>query len=216
MKNFLWCLLLLASAASAQTSTPKSSDEYDGVAGSPYLFKDWLSGTVYYKNGRVVNQFKLRFDCCRNYLMLEFKGQSFAPQTASITSFVLNTKEGKNADSMVFRKGYPSVENWNEETFYHILLTAKSPVLHILTKSIVEEKGLLPSSTRKFFEDEEHFFLLHDGKMIHLPKDEREQLAALFPAQREALLKFMQDQDLKMKSPADFIKLGKKFNELVP
>lgn len=216
MKNFLWCLLLLASAASAQTTAPKSSDEYDGVAGSPFLFKDWLGGTVYYKNGRVVKQFKLRFDCCRNYLMLEFNGQSFAPQTASIISFVLNTKEGKDKDSMVFRKGYPTIGNWNGETFYHILLNAKSPVLHLLTKTIVEEKGLLPSSTRKFFEDEEHFFLLVDGKMIHLLKDEREKLADQFPAQREALLKFMNEQELKMKSSEDFIKFGKKYNELLP
>lgn len=215
MKNFLWCLLLLVSAASAQTES-KERDEYDGVAGTPYLFKEWLGGTVYYKNGRAVNQFKLKFDCCRNYLMLEFKGQSFAPQVASIVSFVINTKEGKDKDSVVFRKGFPAVDTWTTETFYHVMLNAKTPLLHIPTKAIIEEKGLLPSSTRKFFQEEEDYFLLLDGKMIHLIEDDREQLAAQFPAQREALLKFMNEQELKMRSDTDFMKFGKKVNELIP
>lgn len=215
MKYIFWCLLLLSAGVFAQTKeTRRPGSEYDGVAGTPYLLKDWVNGTVYYKNGRVVTQFKLRFDCPHNYLQMEFKGQSFAPQTTSITSFVLYPKNSK--DSMVFRKGFPPIDTYNAETFYQVLLPGKSSLLYILSKTIVEEKDVLPSSTKRFFEDEDHFFLFANGVITELIKGEREKLAAQFPAQQAALLAFMNEQELRMKSADDFKKFATKYNELNP
>jgi hypothetical protein len=215
MKYIFWCLLLLSAGAIAQTKeTRRPGSEYDGVAGTPYLLKDWVNGTVYYKNGRVVTQFRLRFDCPHNYLQMEFKGQSFAPQTNSITSFVLYPKNSK--DSMVFRKGFPPIGTYNAETFYQVLLTGKASLLHVLSKTIVEEKDVLPSSTKRFFEDEDHFFLLTNNVITELIKGDREKLAAQFPTQQAALLKFMNEAEMKMKSADDFKKFVVKYNELNP
>lgn len=215
MKHVFWCLLLTSFAAFSQPGNAgKPGSEYDGVTGSPYLLKDWVNGTVYYKNGRVVNQFKLRFDCARNYLQMEFKGQTFAPQTASIISFVLYPKSNK--DSMVFRKGFPPCGLYNAETFYQVLLQGKASLLHILSKAIVEEKDVLPSSTKRYFDEEEQFFLFANGLTTELVKNDREKLAAQFPAQQAALLKFMNEGELKMKTADDFRKFIMKYNELVP
>lgn len=215
MKQILWCLLLTSAGAFAQTSSPaRPGSEYDGVAGNPFLYKDWVKGTVYYKNGRIVNQFKLRFDCARNYLQLEFKGQTFSPQTATITSFVLYPKDAK--DSVVYRKGYPASGTFNGETFYEVVQTSKAPLLHILSKTIVEHKDVLPSATTKFFEEEDLYFLIVNGKNIQLEQGDREKLAGQFPEQQAALLKFMMEEQLKMKSADDFKKFATKYNELVP
>lgn len=215
MKQILWCLLLASSGAIAQTNAPaKPGNEYDGVAGSPYLLKDWVNGTVYYKNGRVVNQFKLRFDCPHNFLQLQFDGQTFSAQPASITSFVLYPKDSK--DSMVFRKGYPATGRNNAETFYQVLMTGKASLLYILSKTIVEEKDIVATSSKRFFEEEDEFFLLNDGKLTELIKSDREKLAAQFPEQEAALLKFMNEEQMKMKTADDFKKFVKKYNELMP
>ena len=215
MKQILWCLLLVTGACFSQTKEQeKPGSEYDGVAGSPYLLKDWVNGTVYYKNGRVVTQFKLRFDCPRNYLQMEFKGQTFSPQTSSITSFVLYPKNSK--DSMVFRKGYPVSGAYNAETFYQVLTNGKASLLYILSKTIVEDKDILPSSTKRFFEEEDEFFLFSNGSITKLIRNDREKLAAQFPAQQAALLKFMEDEEMKMRSAEDFIKFTAKYNELNP
>lgn len=215
MKQILWCLLFVSGSCFSQTKEPnKPGSEYDGVAGSPYLLKDWVNGTVYYKNGRVVTQFKLRFDCPRNYLQMEFKGQTFSPQTASITSFVLYPKNSR--DSMIFRKGYPPSGTYNAETFYQVLTTGKAVLLYVLAKIIVESKDILPSSTKRFFEDEDEFFLFSNGAITKLIKNDREKLAAQFPAQQASLLKFMNDEELKMRSAEDFMKFTAKYNELNP
>ncbi|WP_127132243.1 hypothetical protein [Pseudoflavitalea rhizosphaerae] len=213
MKQILWCLLLVSASCYSQTNqSGKPGSDYDGVAGSPYLLKDWVNGTVYYRNGRVVTQFKLRFDCPRNFLQMEFKGQTFSPQISSITSFVLYPKNSK--DSMIFRKGYPASGSYNAETFYQVLMPGKASLLYILSKTIVEDKDILPSSTKRFFEEEDEFFLFSNGAITKLIKNDREKLAAQFPAQKEALLQFMNDSAMKMKSAEDFMKFTTKYNEL--
>lgn len=215
MKHILWSLLLISAGAFSQTNeTTRPGSEYDGVAGSPYLFNDWVNGTVYYKNGRVVTQFKLKLDVCRHYPLMEFKGQSFAPQVGSITSFVLYPKNSK--DSMVFRKGFPATGTYNTETFYEVMSTGKASLLHILERAIVEHKDLLSSGNKKFFEDQDQYFILTNGTMIQLIMDDKEKLAKQFPDQEAALLKFMNDEQLKMRTAEDFKKFAAKYNELVP
>lgn len=214
MKQIFWALLLISAGAFSQSNEPaRPVNEYDGVAGSPYLFDDWVKGTVYYKNGRIVSQFKLKLDVCRNFVLMEFKGQTFAPANASITSFILYPKNSK--DSMVYRKGFPALDNYNNETFYHVMTTGKSSLLHILVRAIVEHKDLLASSSKKFFEDQEHYFLLVNGALIQLVIDDREKLAKQFPAQETALLRFMNDEQLKMRTGDDFKRFATKFEELI-
>ena len=215
MKQILWCLLLVSASCFSQTNqSGKPGSEYDGVAGSPYLLKDWVNGTVYYRNGRIVTQFKLRFDCPRNFLQMEFKGQTFSPQVATITSFVLYPKNSN--DSMIFRKGFPPSGTYNTETFYQVLMNGKASLLYVLAKTIVESKDILPSSSRRFFEEEDEFFLYANGATTKLIKNDREKLAAQFPAQEAALLKFMNEEELKMRSADDFKKFTTKYNELNP
>ncbi|WP_315822521.1 hypothetical protein [Paraflavitalea speifideaquila] len=91
MKYLLWCLLLVAQQGLAQD--PESSisdDQISNASGNPYLFKDWVDGVVFFKSGRVVKQFKLRFDCARNRLMLQFEGNAFAAES-QVKEFVLYT-----------------------------------------------------------------------------------------------------------------------------
>lgn len=214
MKQILWSLLLISAGAFSQTTeSPSQGSEYDGVAGSPYLFDDWVNGTVYYKNGRVVNQFKLKLDVCRHYPLMEFKGQTFAPQVSSITSFVLYPKNSK--DSMVFRKGFPAIGTYNTETFYEVLSTGKTTLLHFLERAIIEHKELLSSGNKKFFEDQDQYFLLSNGQMLQLVTDDKEKLAKQFPDHEAALLKYMNDEQLKMRSAEDFKKFVVKYNELI-
>lgn len=213
MKQILWALLLISTGAFAQNQPARPGSEYDGVAGSPYLFKDWVKGTVYYKNGRIVDQFRLRFDCARNFLQLEFKGQSFSPQLTTITSFVMYPKDTK--DSMIFRKGFPANGTFNGDTFYEVMQTGKAPLLHLLSKSIIEKKDMLPSNTTKYFEEEDLYFLVVNGNNILLEKGDREKLAKQFPEQETTLLNYMNEEDLKMRTAVDFKKFAAKYNELM-
>ncbi len=64
--------------------------------------------------------------------------------------------------------------------------------------------------------DEDHFFLFTNNVITELIKGDREKLAAQFPRQQAALLAFMNESELKMKSAEDFKKFTTKYNELNP
>lgn len=219
MKTYLFylislcsCLLLLQNAAQSQDNPDK--DINGEMYGNPYIIKDWSEGLVKFTSGRVLNQFKLRFDCVRNQLVLQFQGSTFAAES-KVKEFVMYTSSGKKKDSLVFRKGYPAIDKGNEHTFYQVLFEGKTQLLRLIAKNVVEEKELIASTrARGRLEEEEKYYLLKDGAMILLPPDKSQILNAL-PAQATALAQFINDNNLRFRTQADYIQLAKKYNELL-
>jgi hypothetical protein len=214
MKNILWCLLLLVQQGFTPTAAQElKNTDIDNASGSPYLIDDWSDGAVTFKSGRVVKNFKLRFDCARNRLMLQFEGSSFAAES-QVKEFVLYTKSGKNKDSLIFRKGFPAIDRSNQETFYQILLSGKATLLRLVTKNIIEEKQLVNSTNHHRLEEEDFYYLLQDGAMINLPKN-KDELVSKLPAQTDPMKQFVAQQSFRMEKADDFIKIISKYNELL-
>lgn len=212
MKYMLWYLLFLVQQAWAQTPEPAiSEDQITNASGNPYLFKDWMEGVVLFKSGRVVKQFKLRFDCARNRLMLQYGGASFAAES-QVKEFILYTP--KNKDSMLFRKGFPAVDKNTEDTYYQVLVNGKAVLLRLFIKVLIEEKQLVNANNHSRLENEEYYYLLQDGAMTSLPKDKEELLKKL-PAQPDQLKQFVAQQSFRMDKAEDYVRIITKYNELL-
>ena len=212
---FIICsgLLLLQTTVQGQIDIP-NKDINGELYGNPYIIKDWSDGLVKFTSGRVVNQFRLRFDCVRNQLVLQFQGSTFAAES-KVKEFVMYTGSGKKKDSLVFRKGYPAIDKGNENTYYQVLLEGKTQLVRLIAKNVVEEKELIASvRARGRLEDEEKYYLLKDGAMILLPPDKTQILNAL-PGQATALGQYINDNNLRFRTQADYIQLAKKYNELL-
>src|SRR6185503_13571551 len=107
MKYGLVLLLIFHQAYSQTVDGFKTQPERpvnEEIAGNPYLLNGWNDGVIKFSSGRVVKQFKIKFDCLNNQLLLQFEGNTFAAES-KVTEFVIYPK-GKKNDSMVFRKGY--------------------------------------------------------------------------------------------------------------
>ncbi|MDF2187796.1 hypothetical protein [Paraflavitalea sp. CAU 1676] len=213
MKYFLWCLLLMAQQGWAQNSESISDAQIANASGNPYLFKDWMDGVVYFKSGRVVKQFKLKFDCARNRLMLQFEGAAFAAES-QVKGFVIYTAK-KNKDSVSFTKGFPPIEKNTEDTYYQVLVSGKVTLLQLHGRVLVEEKQLVNSGNHTRLEEEDLFYVLIDGNITLLPNDKQEVLKKL-PTQPAALQEFVAKESLRMDKAADYVKIITKYNELVP
>src|SRR5262245_40829425 len=132
MKHIAWCLLLLCQCALGQTS---AQDNMSDVTGNPYLLKDWSDGVVRFTSGRVMNQFKLKFDCLKNMLLLQFNGSAFATES-KVQEFVLYPKK---SDSILFRRGFPVTEKTNDATFFNVLLQEKVTLLRLVARNVIQE-----------------------------------------------------------------------------
>lgn len=216
MKLVYACLLLLLCHASWAQSEETSANPKNAPApgGSPYLLKDWADGIVRYNNGRVMDQFKLKFDCSTNRLLMQFEGAAFPADGNNVKEFVLYTRSGKKRDSMVFRKGFPPIDRGNTETFYQVLVSGKATLLHLFTKNVIDQKELLASNNRRFYQEENTYYLLEDGTMLKLPEN-RDELIQQLPAKAAPLKDFIASAQLKMKGTEDFVKITEKYNELL-
>jgi hypothetical protein len=215
MKFTCW-LLLLCQGAFAQTVGDVSArnDPYANISGNPFLLKDWSEGKVKFSNGRIMNNFKLKFDCVRNLLLMQFEGSTFAAES-KITEFVLYTKTGKKADSMIFRKGFPAAEKTTESTYYQVLFEGRVTLVRLITKDIIEENVLVKTttSTNRRLENVEKFYLLKDGAMIHLTADKEDWLKQL-PDKAAQLSTYITEQRIRLRNMEDFVQVAKKLDEL--
>jgi hypothetical protein len=216
MKLFCLLPLLLCQAIWAQTneSTSRDNDLYRNVSGNPYLIKDWSEGKVKFANGRIMNQFRLKFDCVRNMLLMQFEGSMF-PADNKVSEFILYPKGGKKTDSMVFRKGFPGMGKHTGDTYYQVLYAGQHTLLRLIVKNIIEDRTMIVTTTsyRTRLEEAESYYLLKDGSLIHLSDDKSDWLKQL-GAKGEPLAAYMDAQHVKLKTPEDYILVAKKLDEL--
>jgi hypothetical protein len=213
MKNFFFiacCLLLFFTPKIFSQEDQQSSELTDdsNIYGSPYLLKDWSNGVIRFTSGRVSNDFKLKFDCAKNLLMLQFKGSSFGAES-KVSEFVIYPK-GKNKDSMDFKKGFPVSETGTAETFYQILVTGKITLLKQYYKAVVEEKKLIKTNEFLRYEDRQIYYLLQDAIITKIDDENGLNLPAL-PESYAALKQLAATE--KIKSGNDLVRLIRKLNE---
>lgn len=210
--SLIFYLALAQSQTTAVDEKSGRATNFSDVAGNPYLFRDWSDGLVRFTSGRLMKQFKLKFDCAQNRLMLQFNGSVFGAES-KISEFVIFQKNGKKTDSLLFRKGFPKSGLATEETFYQVLAEGPVTLLQLFSKNIIEEKQIANSPTRRY-QDDNKLFLFRNRQLIAVSKD-KHALAELFADKSQELKRFIEENDLKMKSMADMTRVVQKYNELV-
>lgn len=217
MKEACIVLLMFYSGwASAQTTESVTSNQdppiYNDVSGTPYVLKDWKDGIIRFSSGRTASQFKIKFDCLKNQLMLQFEGKSFATQS-KVNDFVIYTKSAKEGDSLVFKKNFPVTDKANEETFYEVIVEGKASLLCLHLKNITEEQQIATKVIYRRIRDENVYYLLKEKKMIELPFD-KVLILEKFTDNTEKLRQFITEQQLKFRDTDDFKKLVAYYNTL--
>jgi len=140
---YLGCWEGVLAQTTDRVTTSQETPIYNDVSGSAFLIRDWSEGVIRFSSGRVSTQFKLKFDCVKNQLNLQFNGSTFATES-KVKEFVLYTKNGNTPDSMVFRKGFPAADKGNEETYFQVLVEGKAMLLCLHLKLIAEEQQIHP------------------------------------------------------------------------
>ena len=202
-------LLLHYSFAQTVVSDPEENVNYYDVSGSVFLLKDWKSGIVRFNSGRSTDQFKLKFDCLQNKLLLQFNGTAFSTES-KVKEFIIRT--GKQ-DSMLFRNGFPANNKETESTYYQVLLEANSILLCLHQKEVVNEGQLVAKTIYRRINDAQKYVLYFKGQMIEL-KGDKTTVFDSFPGHKEALQKYISEQGLKFRDATDYIQLLKYFNSL--
>ena len=129
----------------------KTAEEM-GVKGSPMVYNGWASGTVRFGNGRTFSDTGLNFSLVEKKLYMTKENKIFE-MTLPINSFSLIFST-ENGDSVLyqFKKGYPSIDDNDNNSFYRVLFEGENMQLLQWNHKKVREIYTYGSGKEKEFE----------------------------------------------------------------
>ncbi|MBC7849588.1 MAG: hypothetical protein H7Y31_07625 [Chitinophagaceae bacterium] len=209
------CLIINGLMTQAQTTDQTVGGDrpvYNDISGTPLFYTAWKDGIIRFSSGRVANQFKLKFDCVQNQVMLQFEGRTFSSES-SVKEFVMFPKGFKVKDSVLFRKGFPATGKATSATFFQVLAQGNYTLLLLHIKNITEDAQYASKVINRQFSDELAYYIFKDGVMLQLPT-ERSSMSSMFPGKEEIVREFIANKQLRFRDPGDYQLLVEYVNSL--
>jgi hypothetical protein len=223
MKNIILIMFLslpmIGNYAHAQSLSDIKGDAlkdnvYIEVEGNPYLFNDWVNGTIVLAGNQSIPA-PLKFDICTNQVLFQNKAGETLALKSKITSFTLDNTNTENSDlkPMVFVNGYPATAKQTESSYYQLVGDGKTRLLKFYRKSIDEQRAYASATTIRSFKYFQVYYVFKNNQLIEVQPNKKSITKVLdeHPAQLEVYLK---DHNISLKSDADLQKLFTWYNSL--
>jgi hypothetical protein len=116
-------------------------------------------------------------------------------------------------DSMIFRGGYPKVEDNTGGTFYEVLFDGNTSLLKCYRKiTALSKQNALVSNKREFALEEKYYVGRPDSPPVRIKKDKASILKALSD-KKDILEAYIEKEKKNCKTEAGLIDVVKKYNE---
>jgi hypothetical protein len=193
---------------------PVMDSEYVEVDGNPYLFSDWVSGSVNLQDNKSLTA-TLKFDICNNHLLFQSKDGTALELKNDARSFVLNTGDKALSDisPLVFVNGYPPVGQRTESSWFQLIADGKTRLLKYYKKQIKEEKQFTSATTTKSFISMKYYYIFKNNQLIEVSPSKKEIFKVLNDHSSE-LETYAKTNNINFKSDIDLAKLFAYYNSL--
>jgi hypothetical protein len=203
----LTMLLFCSVPAFAQTmSTGWRNHEYEtkqfsDIDGSPFLYDDWYKGRIVSVDGAVLENALIKYEAYSEYLVYMLDNKTY-DISSGLRSFTLYPGVDGMKDSLLFRCGYPPVDNNTGKTCYEVLADGRAALLKSHRKTTgVSSQNALVSNKREFILTEDLYIAVDRQAPVKAKKD------------RNALLDLMGDRKDEMSAWLDKNKVNLKRDE---
>lgn len=207
--SFFWLSpLLLSNQLAAQDSTGLAGTPYQETAlaagqTSPYLFKEWYSGTVRTSDDKVHDGVQLRYDLVKDEV--EYKtGSGLFRISSGVTEFSIPT----GTDLYTFKSGYPAVGDQTEKSFYRVLYDGNTKLLKRYAHPIKVEKA---SATRSM-DAGAKLFILKDNKLNPVQLSNRNSFLKLLTDEKNKMQYVIREQQLDFAGDDDLARLLEEYD----
>lgn len=176
------------------------------VVGTPFLYKDFLEGTVMLSNGKKYENIPLKYNSYKDELY--FKN----PKDNSLLSFVVPVKEFELAGQK-YVNGFPAIDNFTDKSFYEILADGKIKLFVKNYKSILENKPYNSATIEKKYEDIKSYFIIKDGNMKRF-KPSKKDFLIIFEDKSSKIDAFLKSEKIDFKNNLDLARVVEFYNSL--
>jgi hypothetical protein len=108
------------------------------IKGSPFLFEDWLPGALIMRSGRVQMEPFIKFEVYGNKFVVIRNDTSYevGPDVMEVRLY----REGKRADTLVFRRGFTGLPRLGTQGFVQVLASGKLNFIKVHRMELDEVK----------------------------------------------------------------------------
>ena len=195
---------------SAPSGAEIREQSYSAVKGTPYLYEEWSRGTVKMADSTVYNDLALKFNALRNQLLYK------NPTNGALMEFLKPVSVfviGKDSNRELYRKGFPAVDNFTEDTYYQVISDGKVKLLYKKSKVLVESKFYSSATSETNIQDVSSYYILRDGNMKKIRPSKKE-FIELFKDKENTIKAYLQAQDIDYKDKQSLANLVNYYNSL--
>lgn len=183
----------------------------ENVDGTPYLDNEFQNATVRTKSGFDTSGVKVKFNAYGNEIIFLQDGIELALDDFDMVSYpkLQNGVIGQ----VVFKTGFPKVDNLNEKTIYQVLASGSKIYLlkHISKK--LEDLKTMGDYNRKEFVTKEQLYIYSPSFGIKKIKADKKALIALFPDLAAKIESVIEEKGLSMRKENNLITLIEELNK---
>lgn len=176
--------------------------KYDGVDGSPYLFEDWVNGTLIDKSGKILKDAPLMYDQVDGAFM--FKRKSGHIFTFSNDVLKVEMTNPNNLEALTFESGYARSPKTNESTFFRVFNKGEIQLLAEVRKSIEESRNYMGVTTKSIQGITRYYVSINKKEPVEIKLDNKSVLAAIDSSNAA---EFVKSNKLNLKKVEDIVKL---------
>lgn len=189
--------------------------DYNHMKGSPFLFEDWVKGTVKLTNGIVYENVSLMYDQVKDQLIFSTEdGKSFSFMYP-VYEFTLQKEITSTVtDERKFRSGFPPVDGASAGAFYEVLNDGETILLKRASKAIVEERPDGSIVKEKLIKESVKYYIASPDKMVKINKSKKSILAAFEAPKLPQVETYIKTNRLSLKEEGHLIKVLAYYNTL--
>lgn len=184
------------------------------VAGSPFINPDRMLAMITLSGGKVVGPLPIRLNIENNELYFtDSAGTELIALPAMVKKVDCINYRSKDSIRYVFKNGYPTIDQQNENYYYWVLTEGKIELVVKAYKYIRIEKNDLSGEVSKEFIEGSKLYVYANGTMQ--PFQPNKNFVATLMKDKEALVNtFIETNKINFKKTPDLVALLMYYNEL--
>lgn len=191
------------------TSRYFDAQKYTGILGSPFLFKDWIKGTVVTSKG-IYQNVELKYDAYENTLLFNKENKSFEFED-DVKEFILMRNVMDSNSYQYFIKGILA-NGLNSQKYVQVLSKGKIK-LYKLNARLMTEVSQVNEGIKKSFTNVTKYFAGAEGHIEQVNLNKKEVLQLLKDKDAD-MQQFIKDKSLNLKKEEDVTSLVNYYNQL--
>lgn len=142
----------------------------EDIEGSPFLFDDWQKGDVFFSDAAYVKNIELKFNVHMNLLYFKRNNGEFE-FVKPVKEFFIRLPATEDTLQLVFRNGFPAINNISPAVFYEVLADGAYQLLKYRYKKLSTIKRFSLPEQKKLEEGEDlYLFSSKENSLIKLSK----------------------------------------------